>query len=315
MPSLLRLRNQSFRNFYASRVSHRVTGTAPEIDLGFEEYDPLVEGPNAGETIGGFVVVENFGGGEAAVLRVLRIHDKVEFALRIPMDQSPLSRDRNQSIQLKTSAINDGSIPRCFGFVDSVYGFGILSEFVYGEDVCRYADRRFLSIRDRLRLFNRFCSSAAQLHRRRLVHCDIKPSNAIVRESGRVCLLDLGGLTAVGEQVAEDHPGTNGYRAPERTGGEWDVRASVDAFSLGVILYQLLVGTLPSNSRNELLEALNERTERLNDRCILRRRTVSALRRRLGTAIAKVIEQAMESDPTKRTSDADGLKKAARSCI
>src|SRR5690606_348652 len=110
-----------------------------EIDLGFDEYDPEVDGLQPGTQLGEFTVLKNFGGGEAAVLKVRRNVDGSECALRVPADQSPASRERARINQLKTCAINDGSIPRSFGLVSIPQGpFGMLSEFVRGEDVCLY---------------------------------------------------------------------------------------------------------------------------------------------------------------------------------
>lgn len=127
----------------------------------------------------------------------------------------------------------------------------LVMEYVEGEPVDRYCDRRGLSVRDRLRLVTTVCAAVHYAHKNLVVHRDIKPPNILVTDEGIPKLLDFGigkvlagsdadeGLTALEERVM-----TPEYAAPEqRSGGT--ITTATDVYALGVLLYRLLTGRLP----------------------------------------------------------------------
>jgi eukaryotic-like serine/threonine-protein kinase len=129
-------------------------------------------------------------------------------------------------------------------------------EYVPGEPIDEYCDRRQLGIERRLRLFLDVLAAVSFAHSQLIVHRDLKPSNVLVREDGFVKLLDFGiaklleedasgqeaALTADGEVML-----TPEYAAPEQlTGGP--VTTSTDVYGLGVLLYVLLTGQHPTSA-------------------------------------------------------------------
>lgn len=120
-------------------------------------------------------------------------------------------------------------------------------EFIEGEPLTTYCDRRKLAIPERLRLFERVCDAVGYAHQRGVIHCDLKPENILVTATGELKLLDFGIAREVGAgQLApgEPLPLTLPFASPEQVGGEETTILS-DVYSLGVLLAVLLTGLLP----------------------------------------------------------------------
>ncbi|MEL7168434.1 MAG: serine/threonine-protein kinase [Bacteroidota bacterium] len=134
-------------------------------------------------------------------------------------------------------------------------------EYVEGEPITDYCDRRSLSVDARLQLFADVCEAVRYAHRSLVVHRDLKPSNILVveheeDEAPRPVLLDFGiarvldgsdhpdgGFTRTGQRVL-----TPSYAAPEQIRGEPPTTAT-DVFALGSLLYRLLSGARPIETK------------------------------------------------------------------
>jgi serine/threonine protein kinase len=115
----------------------------------------------------------------------------------------------------------------------------LVLEYVEGPSLATLADDARLTVPDVLLLGLQLAGSLRHLHRRDLVHLDVKPANVVVRE-GRAVLLDLGILTPAGRTyVAGDAPGTPSYMPPELV-RDGEVHAAADVFALGRTLEHLL---------------------------------------------------------------------------
>jgi tetratricopeptide (TPR) repeat protein len=130
-------------------------------------------------------------------------------------------------------------------------------ELVRGIPLTEYCDRHQLSTARRLELFASVCEAVQHAHHKGVIHRDLKPSNILVTAEGKEPtpkVIDFGIAKAIGGRLT-DHTfatqlgevvGTPAYMSPEQAErSALDVDTRTDVFTLGVILYELLTGTLP----------------------------------------------------------------------
>jgi tetratricopeptide (TPR) repeat protein len=223
------------------------------------------------------------------------------------------------------------------GITDEGRPFFVM-EHVPGESITEYCDRHKLSTRDRLRLFAQVCLGIQHAHQKGIIHRDVKPSNIqVMVQDGKPIpkVIDFGVAKATNRRLTERTVyteqgqliGTPAYMSPEQaemTG--LNVDTTTDIYSLGVLLYELLVGVLPfdeetlrSKSLDEVHRLIREvdpprpstRLSGIGDEAkqvaAKRRTDVGRLRGQLKGELDWVILKAMEKDRTRRYSSASEL--------
>jgi eukaryotic-like serine/threonine-protein kinase len=137
----------------------------------------------------------------------------------------------------------------------------------------------------------------AAAHSRRLVHRDVKPQNVLIDSEGRAKVTDFGiarsleadGLTQTGRVL-----GTTDYVSPEQAMGR-GVDARTDIYSLGVLLYEMLTGTVPFTAETVVGVAMKHVNEGMPD--------VQQRRPEVSSVLAAVVERATAKNPKERYPD------------
>ncbi len=142
-------------------------------------------------------------------------------------------------------------------------------ELVRGEPVTEYCDRHKLAIAGRLALFGEICAAVQHAHTKGIIHRDLKPSNILVSAQdgeAHAKIIDFGIAKATAGNLTEktlftEHRqllGTPEYMSPEQAEGSLDIDTRTDVYALGVLLYELLTGTTPFDSRRLRSAAFGE---------------------------------------------------------
>jgi eukaryotic-like serine/threonine-protein kinase len=207
----------------------------------------------------------------------------------------------------------------------------LVLEYVHGECIDDYCDKRALSVDARLRLFVEVLAAVEHAHASLIVHCDIKPSNLLVTGDGAVKLLDFG----IAKLLADppDRPAdltrkdtrvlTPEFAAPEQFASS-TVTTATDVYALGVLLYVLLSGCHPAgpdvqHARERLHAIVDEAPpvsdcamsgadqEALTERARRRCATPEKLRRQLAGDLDNIAAKALKLDPRERYESAARL--------
>ena len=179
-------------------------------------------------------------------------------------------------------------------------------EYIEGEPIDVWAERRDLPVDERLRLFLQVCGAVAYAHQRLVVHRDIKPLNILVTPDGAPKLLDFGIAKVLHEGADEQTSTVTGmrlltpeYASPEQVEGQHATTVS-DVYALGVVLYELLTGRSPYGTRSrsplEVVEAVRttdpERPSAVGG--------TEKLRRRLRGDLDTILLTALRKEPARR---------------
>ncbi|HMB70019.1 MAG TPA: serine/threonine-protein kinase, partial [bacterium] len=251
--------------------------------------------------------------------------------LKLGMDSQEILR-RFDAERQALALMDHANIARVFdaGTTDQGRPFFAM-EYVPGLPITDFCDNQRMRVAARLRLFADVCDAVQHAHQKGVIHRDLKPSNVLVTVKDGVPIpkvIDFGVAKAVGPRLTEQSVhtrlgqliGTPDYMSPEQADLQVDdIDTRTDVYSLGVLLYQLLAGTLPHEPsalrRGGLAEMLkvirtavpsrpSERVRGLGPRAervaTARSTQPPALERRLRNDLDWIVLKAIDKDRSRR---------------
>lgn len=266
----------------------------------------------SGQTIKGFHLLERVGaGGFGAVYRARQTVVDREVAVKIilPVYADQPEFIRRFEIEAQTIArLEHPHIIPIYDFWRDSSGAYLIMRWMRGGSLGNALKHGPYTIEDTARLIDQIASALTLAHRSEIVHRDIKPDNILLDEEGNAYLADFGlaKLLASAEQNLTKEGaviGSPAYLSPEHLRGE-PVSPRSDIYSLGIMLYEMLVGEHPfvaESTVQRLFKHLNEPVPRiaLTDMAI-------------AESLNEVIQCATAKDPEHRYSDIQTLALALR---
>ncbi|MBI1793041.1 MAG: serine/threonine protein kinase [Chloroflexi bacterium] len=200
-----------------------------------------------------YQLLERFGsGGMANVFRARDILLDRYVAIKVLRDDRRRDANFDEQFRHEARAVANLTHPN----IVTVYDFGfdngqpfIVMELVPGTDLKSLLHKRGrFTVDEAIPLIVQACAGIGYAHRAGLVHCDVKPHNMLVTPDNHLKVTDFGIARALATISPGEHTdvvwGSPQYFAPEQAAGHAPSPAS-DVYSLGVVLYEMLTGTLP----------------------------------------------------------------------
>jgi serine/threonine-protein kinase len=311
---------------------HRVLAQAKFLE---EDQISRTEPPGlTGQTVGPYTLARKIGhGGMGSVWLAERTDGRFERRVAVKfLSVALVGRTGEERFKREGRVLGTLVHPHIAELIDAgVSSTGqpyLILEYVQGEHIDRYCDVHGLDIKERIRLFLDVLEAVGHAHNNLIVHRDIKPSNVLVRNDGRVKLVDFGIAKMLQDDVdigaatvltiEAGRPMTPEYASPEQlTGGM--ITTGTDVYASGALLYILLTGQHPAGggpySPAGLVKAIVEREPTRPSEAVASMRakplfaranaakrgvTPEKLRRMLSGDLDTIVLKALKKDPPER---------------
>ena len=299
--------------------------------------------PRHPERVGPYRILDTLGEGGMGTVYLAEQREPVQRRvalklIKLGMDSKAVVRRFEQERQALSLMDHEG-IAKVYDCGTSERGqpFFVM-ELVKGVPLDDFCERSRLSLEQRLQLMQQVCAAVQHAHQKGVVHRDLKPGNVLVSDlDGRlqIKIIDFGLAKAMGQKLIQESLftemgvviGTPEFMAPEQADpSNLDIDTRADVYSLGVMLYQLLVGELPFSGAElrqagllEMQRVLREvdppkpstklTTVAEHSTTIARqlRVSVGALKKVLKNDLDWVVVKALEKDRNRRYESANAL--------
>ena len=223
--------------------------------------------------------------------------------LRLDLQNESQTQARFQREALATSEL---SHPNIVSVLDVGTDHGLpymVMEYVDGPDLKDYIrENSPLDLREVIQIMDQILSAVALAHKHNVIHRDLKPQNILMDKRGNIKIADFGIAVALNQSsITQTNSGMGSvhYMSPEQTRGGLVTRQS-DIYSLGIILYELITGTVPFNGDTPVSIALKHAQEPIP--------SIRKKDRSVPQALENVVLKATAKDPRDRYPSAQAMK-------
>ncbi len=299
----------------------RTGGMAGMMD---SELGPALTGGPAGpvpERIGPYKVLGVLGEGGMGIVYRVEQTEPIQRELALKLVRTGLNREqlvaRFEAERQMLALMDHPHIAKVLDSgADESGRLYFVMELVRGVPINEFCESNELNLLERIRLFLTVCRAVQHAHQKGIIHRDLKPSNVLVTlhdDKPFPMIIDFGvakvtaaadserpQMTRVGQVI-----GTPDYMSPEQVAGDpgrFDLRA--DVYSLGVILYQLVSGRLPYDTRKVSIIDVARVIREEQPQPLVRHGTTSE---RIDTDLATIVLKALEKEPDRRYLSAAAL--------
>ena len=222
--------------------------------------------------------------------------------IRPELASNPEILQRFKQEILLASKVTDRNIIRIYDLGDAHGVKFITMEYLEGEDLRAILRRRGkVSPAEAVEIMEQVVSGLEAAHRLGIVHRDLKPGNIMLGDDGRVHVMDFGlarslagdGMTRTGTML-----GTMEYMSPEQAQAR-EVDARSDIFTVGLILYELITGSMPFQADSAIASLL----KRTQQRAV----PISEIDRNVPGVLSNIVSKCLERDPALRYQSAGEL--------
>lgn len=251
---------------------------AHESSSGLSEHpwvNSFLEGVQLPKSIGHYRLIKKIGEGGMGQVWLAEQAEPVQRQVAVKLVRPGLFNDallrRFLAERQSLASMDHPYIAKVFEAASTADGQPYLvMEYVAGLPITEYCDQKKLKIEERLKLYVKVCEGVQHAHQKAIIHRDLKPENILIVEvDGQPVprIIDFGLAKAAVPRTektlltyAGTWVGTPGYMSPEQAHSDGqDVDTRTDVYSLAVILYVLLTGLQPFDTKSQPLDEVLRR--------------------------------------------------------
>lgn len=295
----------------------------------------------------GYRLLAKIGEGGMGSVYLAEQREPVERQVALKLIKQGLSSDQvlaRFEVERQALALMDHSnVAAVFDAGSDKYGRPFFAmEYVPGTSIDQHCDKERLNIRSRVRLFLQVCDGLLHAHQKGIIHRDINPKNILVKNQGTespvIKIIDFGVAKSLQSKLSSQtlhtqigsFVGTPKYASPEQIDGyKGTIDTRSDIYSMGIVLFELLVGTTPYSDEDladvsavQMLRILTQETKPLPSKkldemdgetsfnvSMHRSTTIDRLKRDIKKETTWIILKCLENNPDNRYGSVLELKR------